>query len=53
LQSAAILWSCDKEDIDDSLLDKEDPKSTIDTLITNEGVQFVRTPDAMFQALPD
>jgi pimeloyl-ACP methyl ester carboxylesterase len=50
---AAIFWSCDKEDIDDSTVVEEDPKSTIDTLITNEGVKFVRTPDSMFQALPD
>ena len=51
-----VFISCDKEDItidepDDPMV--EEPTSGIDTLITYEGVQFVRTPDERFQNLPD
>ncbi len=46
--------SCEKED-DIILQDPEEPvvQDDIDTLITSNGVQFVRTPDVHFQHIPD
>jgi haloalkane dehalogenase len=49
-----FVASCEKED-DIIPQDPEDPvvEDGIDTLITSNGVQFVRTPDEHFQNLPD
>jgi pimeloyl-ACP methyl ester carboxylesterase len=51
---AFLFASCDKED-DIIPQDPEDPivQDGIDTLITSNGVQFVRTPDVNFQNLAD
>jgi hypothetical protein len=49
-----LAASCEKED-DIIPQDPEDPvvEEGIDTLITSDGLQFVRTPDVHFQNLPD
>jgi pimeloyl-ACP methyl ester carboxylesterase len=49
-----LAASCEKDD-DIIPQDPEDPvvEEGIDTLITSDGLQFVRTPDVHFQNLPD
>ena len=51
---AFLFTSCDKDD-DIVSQGPEEPvvENDIDTLITANGVQFVRTPDEHFQSLPD
>ena len=54
-----LFTSCDKDgDIlpggsDDPVVEEDEPVSGIDTLITADGVSFVRTPEEHFQDLPD
>ncbi|MEM9143792.1 MAG: haloalkane dehalogenase [Bacteroidota bacterium] len=50
--SAFVLFSCSDDDYVGTIGD-EDTTTTIDTLTTAQGVQFVRTPDEFFQNLPD
>ncbi|MEM6318773.1 MAG: haloalkane dehalogenase [Bacteroidota bacterium] len=52
------ITACDKDndvtvDTEEEVVEEETPISSIDTLITTNGVQFVRTPDEHFQNLPD
>ena len=53
--SALFFFACDQED--DIVLEEEDShnldEGLIDTLVTADGVPFVRTPEACFQNLPD
>ena len=54
--SAFLLSACNKDDdiLDDIVADNHNLDDTlIDTLVTADGVQFVRTPDECFQNLPD
>ena len=52
-----IIISCSEEEdmmIDDEMdIVVDEPEPGIDTLTSSAGVQFVRTPDAHFQNLPD
>ncbi len=50
-----LIVACEKDDdvTIDPPTDDDNPISTIDTLTTIDGIQFVRTPDAFFQNLPD
>lgn len=53
LLSLVLLSACNKDD-DMSVVDDEQLEDgLIDTLITAQGVQFVRTPEMYFQDLPD
>ena len=49
--SAFMLSACNKDD--DMVVDDNPEDSFIDTLITSDGVKFVRTPEEYFQNLPD
>jgi hypothetical protein len=42
--------SCEK---DDDITIEEPPETTIDTLLTADGIEFVRTPESNFDNLPD
>lgn len=46
---ALFTTSCNKAD----LTVEEPPEKTIDTLLTTDGIEFVRTPDSYFENLPD
>ncbi|MEM9260746.1 MAG: hypothetical protein AAGA62_13950, partial [Bacteroidota bacterium] len=50
--SVFLLAACEKEDV--IIQDDPPPEDTsIDTLITADGIPFVRTPEEDFQNLPD
>ncbi|MEL6593395.1 MAG: haloalkane dehalogenase [Bacteroidota bacterium] len=53
--SVLLLSACKEDDvIDDIVVDDHNIAATrIDTLLTASGVQFVRTPEACFENLPD
>jgi pimeloyl-ACP methyl ester carboxylesterase len=47
---ALFATSCEK---DDDITIEEPPETTIDTLLTTDGIEFVRTPDSYFENLLD
>lgn len=47
-----LLSACNKEE-EMVVNDQDSPETLIDTLVSGEGVSFVRTPEAHFQDLPD
>ncbi|NRB48407.1 MAG: alpha/beta fold hydrolase [Saprospiraceae bacterium] len=50
--AVVLLSACNKED--DMVIDDQPPEENlIDTLMTADGIQFVRTPEDAFQNLPD
>ncbi len=54
-----LMASCEKvddaipQDPDVPVVEDDEGISGIDTLITSDGIQFVRTPDEHFEQLPD
>jgi hypothetical protein len=47
---ALFAISCEK---DDDITVEDPPEATIDTLMTADGIEFVRTPESNFDNLPD